>query len=107
MKKIKRDLNTTELYAEKGQDLKEIMKEIKNDPDLKDMNIKIVWDTDHIEAFLGDTPDDQLEQMDLITLSKIVEKRADIIKKMLKGETVKTKKPCFVEYEKVTPYISL
>lgn len=58
------------------------------------------------EKLLSDTPDDELEQITLFALKKIVEKREKLVKRILNKETLKTKSTCFAELDGIT-HISL
>ena len=66
---------------------------------LKNSELCIIDPDLHEQQLLSDTPDDELDQMTLFALKKIVEKRTGLIKKILNKQTLNTKRPCFTELD--------
>jgi len=56
---------------------------------------------------LSDTPDDELEQITLDALIRIVQKRKNIVKKILSNQKIKTKKTRFFDNPETDKHILL
>lgn len=84
-----------------------LMKEFKDktgtteeiDEFLSKHDILICNDRQTIDCLMADTADEDLEQVDLMCLYEMVKRRPELVKEMLDGKTVKTKKSCLMDYK--------